>query len=551
MIVQSNSTSSTKTNDPKASNSERTESTEQYTYEGAIEDYRSRIRSKIHLNDSMFTKKQDCNATKSKEFSEAQTALPKGEIFKRKELFESDKTVEISNYESPTSRRLSEDFVNTQSIKQRLQSLEKCTDQSLTNSDKSDVQTIKQRLQHLNQQNDDLKTENNKARPANISSYLVEKSNSIEEKTIENDTDWKSKHERACSSPEAELYMDNLKMFSKDLDTLMYGKSTNNGLGDYCVNANYPASTSSTELMGISSDREDSGIHTADVSCSVSQADEPVEDVELAATTIPNCIEKLITEEQIEKVDETNCNGKEISYVTSTELAIDDKNDKTETIMPSKQLIDSTIKLLESLQKDSSENMLSEKEINIAEEPKSDTKKKTELKPQVYENVVLDKPVDFISSDVIIMDPSFPLAPLKTMEPPRMKPPPPPPPAEDTTELPDAEMNRRNSTKRIKREIHIKRSSFLGLDEPTVEQIYPEITIDKPPNIESFLRKESKYKKNQEDDKLGVLSKVESHDSGLDIDRGRLSSDTWCSSIGDSTTPSPERQDSEVKVSCQ
>jgi hypothetical protein len=59
---------------------------------------------------------------------------------------------------------------------------------------------------------------------------------------------------------------------------------------DCCSHArNYPASASSTEMLVFSSqsgdtDRDDSGIHTADVSCSVSQADEPVDDGEIIAT---------------------------------------------------------------------------------------------------------------------------------------------------------------------------------------------------------------------------------------------------------------------------
>lgn len=39
----------------------------------------------------------------------------------------------------------------------------------------------------------------------------------------------------------------------------------------------YPASSSSAEILN-DTDREDSGIHTADASCSVSQADEPIEE---------------------------------------------------------------------------------------------------------------------------------------------------------------------------------------------------------------------------------------------------------------------------------
>lgn len=516
MIKQSTLYTSTKT-----TNDNKIETTEQYTYEGAIQDYRTRIRSRILVDESIFTKTQDY--TKSKEYSEAQTALPKGEIFKRKELFEMEKPLEINNYESPTARRLSEDFVNTQSIKQRLKSLEKCTEQSLTN-EKPEIQTVKQRLQNFTKQNDDTKN-NNKARPAKISNYLIDKS------SLENNknTEWKKKETERCSSPETELYMDNLKTFSRDLDTLMYGKSGTN-IDDYCVNPNYPASTSSTELMGIS--EEDSGIHTADVSCSVSQADEPVEDNELAATTIPSCIEKLTIEER--NIDEIPANENEVNYVTTTELEIGNKDETNKTDM--KEVVESTRNLLQSLQRDSSENQNAEKTVPC--------------QPQ-HENVIT--PVEFISNDIVI-DGAFPLAPPKTIEPPKVKPPPPPPIDEDTVEMIEPEMKRINSTKRIKREMHIKRSSFLGLDEPTEDQIYPEITLDKPPDISSFLQKESKlekqlYKKTQEENRMGILSKVESHDSGLDIDRGRLSSDTWCSSIGDSNTPSPERHDSEVSGS--
>ncbi|KAH0816731.1 hypothetical protein MTP99_019512 [Tenebrio molitor] len=523
----------------------KTDNTEQYTYEGAIQDYRTRIRSKILVDESIFTKSNDF--TKSKEFSEAQTALPKGEIFKRKELFETEKSLEISNYDSPTTRRLSEDFVNTQSIKQRLKSLEKCTDQSLTN-DKNDIQTIKQRLQQFSK-NDDSKNNNNKARPAKISSYLIEKSSSSNIKTTRQDRtnlEWKKEATERCSSPETELYMDNLKTFSRDLDTLMYGKSNNN-IDDYCINPNYPASTSSTDLMGISSDREDSGIHTADVSCSVSQADEPVEDSELAATTIPSCIEKLTIEERNE-FDEIPQNENEVNYVTTTELEVRNEDEPANN-SEIKYLVETTINLLESLQKDSSDNLSAEK--NVPCKPKQQKQEQI-----IYENVNLyeskkQHPIEFMPNDIVI-DSTFPLAPPTMIEPPKVKPPPPPPPVdEDDPEMVvQPEMKRANSTKRIKREMHIKRSSFLGLDEPTDDQIYPEITVDKPPDINSFLQKESKlekslYKKAQEESRMGMLSKVESHDSGLDIDRGRLSSDTWCSSIGDSNTPSPERHDSE------
>lgn len=46
---------------------------------------------------------------------------------------------------------------------------------------------------------------------------------------------------------------------------------------DYHQTRRYPASSSSAEILN-DTDREDSGIHTADASCSVSQADEPIEE---------------------------------------------------------------------------------------------------------------------------------------------------------------------------------------------------------------------------------------------------------------------------------
>lgn len=68
---------------------------------------------------------------------------------------------------------------------------------------------------------------------------------------------------------------------------------------------NYPPSSSSTEMFALSchsgdTDREDSGIHTADVSCSVSQADEPVEDGEIV-TMISSVIPHLVLDKNGKK----------------------------------------------------------------------------------------------------------------------------------------------------------------------------------------------------------------------------------------------------------
>ncbi|CAH0562651.1 unnamed protein product [Brassicogethes aeneus] len=515
----------------KQTDSKNNNTTEQYTYEG-IQDYRSRIQSKIHVDDSIFTKNKD--SSKSKEFSEAQTVLPKGEIFKRKEIFEGDKTVEIGTFESNTSRRLSEDFANTRSIKDRLKSLEQSVDQTLRSNDKNDIQvSVKQRMQNFNKQNELDNQNNNAAKPNKISSYLVDIP-TFESKSLKEDR---------CSSPETELYMNKLNMFNQDLDNLMNGKHADNGMDDCSSNSNYPPSTSSVELTGISSDREDSGIHTADVSCSVSQADEPID---TDSETIPNCIEKLAKETEMMQIEE------------------DIRENEETQLLDTKEMAKSTEDLLEELRKDSSEHLTIEREaqlthikelsLNVPEESENEEilietkqvelRKKpveyenVEISPAIYENVFISnntvQPVDYLDSDLIIMSTTL-------KEPPKVKPPPPPPMEEE--EEGEKPMKRINSTKRIKKEIHLKRSSFLGLEEP-LDNIEPDVLLEKPPDITAYLQKDLKmekslYKKMHED-RMGNLSKVESQDSGLDIDRGRLSSDTWCSS-----TPSHERQDSE------
>ncbi|KAJ8917972.1 hypothetical protein NQ315_002668 [Exocentrus adspersus] len=499
------------------------EGPEQYTYEGAIQDYRSRIQSKIKVDESIFVKNKELS--KSKEFSEAQTVLPKGEIFKRKGLFETEKPVQINHLESNSCRRLSEDFVNSKSIKDRLKSLEKSTDQSSKVVNKNDVHvSVKQRLQSFNKQNEcDQQNHNNNnnnnvikktsnyvwGSPNKISNYLLDKSSSTPNFQTKKISSWQKNSSERCSSPETELYMNKLNIFNRDLDNLMNGKSSNHDrLVEYCTDLNYAPSVSSAELTGMSSDREDSGVHTTDVSCSVSQADEPIDtDTDIVLNTIPICIEKL------------------------------NKDDLTQFEKDIEQFEEE----LDQYKGDNKLNNNKNTSLKITSEEKLNTIVQKNMPSLLYNGT---STVEFTTNDFIVDGP-FSLTPSK-MEPPKVKPPPPPPPDDDDT--PPAQLLKRlNSTKRIKKEIHIKRSSFLGLDEPTDDQICPD--IEKPPELNNFLQKESKlekslYKKLQENSVSG-LSKVESQDSGLDIDRGRLSSDTWCSSVGDSSIPSHERQDSE------
>lgn len=540
-----------------------TEAEPEYTYEGAIRDYRSRIKARINIDESIFTRSD----YKTKENTETQNVIPKIDVFKRKEVFELDKPIEISSYESSTSRRLSEDFANSQSIKDRLKSLEKCTDQPIRSVDKGSATSgsVKWKVKNLNMQtvdnNNQINGQDTKTCSSpptkSISNYLLSANSdhsNVEAKSVTDKINKEDITDR-CSSPEAEMYMCKLNMFNKDLDTFL-GK-TEIGLSDY------QASTSSTELLAMSSDREDSGIHTADVSCSVSQADEPIEDPDLSSTTIPHCIERLNFEKEKEK-----CDMNDLAVLNGNVAHNDDfSNNNLQTKQSEHQSCDEAVKNLvcdiKSLTKKFIESEQETAELYTKLEKKTDnkvSKGKTEIKKKksvVYENVdfsnayASDNVISVITDNVL-----YPLGPAKAKEPPKEKPPPPPPPEEEIENAnpkstpDDTNLKRLNSTKRIKKDILIKRSNFLGIDQPSDEMIDPEIVLCKPPDINKFLQKEcqlerSLYKKFQGS---RDLSEVESQDSGLESDRGRLSSDTWCSSFGESTTPSHNREDSQVGI---
>lgn len=85
------------------------------------------------------------------------------------------------------------------------------------------------------------------------------------------------------SSPDSE-YRVPRAVFHRSLDSLDADASSGpdtfervQSLEELDYGRRYPASSSSAELLN-DTDREDSGIHTADVSCSVSQADEPIDE---------------------------------------------------------------------------------------------------------------------------------------------------------------------------------------------------------------------------------------------------------------------------------
>lgn len=209
-------------------------------------------------------------------------------------------------------------------------------------------------------------------------------------------------------------------------------------------------------------DREDSGIQTADVSCSVSQADDPDDD----SDTMPN-----IKEPQQQQQPTT-------SYLSHINLPLE------ETLEP----IEST-------------DM-----IPMIVSPTSPTTKSSDTSSVVEELITCTINLDLTRNKILFDDPTTDpfLAPPKSVEPPKEKPPPPPIESDhlvgdddDEDETPPSpsgdELKRFNSTKRIKNEIRNKRSSFLGIE--GVEQEFDLFTVTKPQDAVKILQEEMQLEK--------------------------------------------------------
>lgn len=71
--------------------------------------------------------------------------------------------------------------------------------------------------------------------------------------------------------------------------------------------------------------------------------------------------------------------------------------------------------------------------------------------------------------------------------------------------------------------------------------------MKKPPDITSFLQRENRLEKQLYKKTQGSYSEAgDSQDSGVELDKGRLSTDTWCNSIPDCSNIHHDRQSSEV-----
>ncbi|XP_033222059.1 uncharacterized protein LOC117176113 isoform X2 [Belonocnema kinseyi] len=321
---------------------------EEYTYEGAIRGYVSRVsqniprRSLVTLDAKLDNSKSNMNGSKTS-LSEETNGV-KVDILKRREIFEKGSPKSTDN---KSNNRLGSDFPSSKTIKERLSHLEKQKSESETvdktsskalNRLSGDMNSIRERLSHLEKQaserekinhhNEDLES----VRPLRERLSTLEKYSSSDESTTsatpheprhngelsarsikdrlsaldaarnkelekrnssvkhaplcfrdpENRVDNSTPSERS-SSPDSE-YRAPRAAFHRSLDSLDADASSGpdtfervQSLEELDYTRRYPASTSSAEILN-DTDREDSGIHTADVSCSVSQADEPIDE---------------------------------------------------------------------------------------------------------------------------------------------------------------------------------------------------------------------------------------------------------------------------------
>lgn len=201
----------------------------------------------------------------------------------RERLTHLEKQASERESKSSVHRKLStEDLETVRPLRERLSTLEK-----YSSSDESSVPTTTNESRH----NGELSARTIKDR---LSALDVARSKDSPDKRPavgkhalcfrdqESRIDTSTPSERS-SSPDSE-YRVPRAIFHRSLDSLDADASSGpdtfervQSLEELDYGRRYPASSSSAELLN-DTDREDSGIHTADVSCSVSQADEPIDE---------------------------------------------------------------------------------------------------------------------------------------------------------------------------------------------------------------------------------------------------------------------------------
>ncbi|XP_025993442.2 uncharacterized protein LOC105194984 isoform X4 [Solenopsis invicta] len=636
---------------------------EEYTYEGAIRGYVSRVsqniprRSLTGIDSKLEVAKSSVNGSKTNlndDSSKSPLSVVKVDILKRREVFE--KASQKSN-DGKTNNRLSGDFTGTKSIKERLSSLErqkyetengdKATSKTL-NRLSGDMSSIRERLTHLEKQasereskssvhrklsTEDLET----VRPLRERLSTLEKYSSSDESSVptttnesrshngeltartikdrlsaldasrgkdtmdkrgpvvhvgkhplcfrdpENRVDTSTPSERS-SSPDSE-YRVPRAVFHRSLDSLDADASSGpdtfervQSLEELDYGRQYPASSSSAELLN-DTDREDSGIHTADVSCSVSQADEPI-DEEIVQHTGGAIIERReVIEERVKTTsivqEDASTSGTTVEAPNDTATANHSQftNHREAVAVNKERIVIEKADLeeeatavanrpaapaVENKQQETTETSASvgmpaavtmkkcDVDVDVHDAPNTMVATPTVGQPlerptnlslakqevNLADTLNIPSPTSPISKQIlpltlsnneeIIADQSFLLSPPTSVEPPKEKPPPPPVDVSDEETPPPELLKRLNSTRRIKKELRTRRSDFLGIEgQVNDDDLEPELTLTKPPDMAAILAEERRieqlHRRSYDTDSNYEQDSSHERDSGVEL----------------------------------
>ncbi|XP_012269702.2 LIM domain only protein 7 isoform X2 [Athalia rosae] len=610
---------------------------EEYTYEGAIRGYVSRVSQNIprrslqvHLdNNKVDNSTAKANGAKNETTNgdNKGSSVVKVDILKRREIFEKGSNQQISEGKA---NRLSGDLTNSKSIKERLSNLEKQKSEA-ENIDKSnknlnrlsgDMSSIRERLSHLEKKTTEREMKNaqklntisngelDAVRPlrerlSNLEKYAgvndepsnretrqsgqdlsaksikdrlsaldVARNKEVDKRTVakhticcrdnENRIETSTPSERS-SSPDSE-YRVQRAPFHRSLDSLDADASSGpdtfervQSLEELDYTRRYPASSSSAELLN-DTDREDSGIHTADVSCSVSQADDNVDEemvpvnsaalgkrgaIDEKTESLPNDVEAPSEEPRVQETpteasgeDEKIGSGPETATqkesVASLDTVQESKNAPiTSTAIKSRPSFDQKlIPEVETIKEPTRviDNEGTEQVTPAEEIPRPSTLSFSQV-PLTSEEMEILSPLSPMSKQILTLNLSsdeeivtslaFPLGPPTSVEPPKEKPPPPPVDLSDEESLPVEPLRRLNSTRRIKKELRSRRSDFLGIEGGNEDEIEQKMILTKPPDMTAILAEERRveqlHRRSYDTDSNYEQDSSHERDSGVEL----------------------------------
>ncbi|XP_011869609.1 PREDICTED: LIM domain only protein 7 isoform X2 [Vollenhovia emeryi] len=637
---------------------------EEYTYEGAIRGYVSRVsqniprRSLTGIDAKLEAAKSSVNGSKTSlndDSSKSPVSMVKVDILKRREVFEK---ASQKNSDNKTNNRLSGDFTGTKSIKERLSSLERQKYET-ENGDKAanktlnrlsgDMSSIRERLTHLEKQasereskssvhrklsTEDLET----VRPLRERLSTLEKYSSSDESSVpttanesrthngeltartikdrlsaldsarskdatdkrgpvgkhplcfrdqESRVDTSTPSERS-SSPDSE-YRVPRAVFHRSLDSLDADASSGPDTFERVQSleeldygrSQYPASSSSAELLN-DTDREDSGIHTADVSCSVSQADEPI-DEEIVQHTSGAIVDRreVVVEERVKATssvvqEDASTSGatveapsdtttathsqfashREAVAVNKERIVIEKADQEEEAVAAAAAANRPAAPAVEDKQQETAETSTSagmpaavavvvtkrDADVDVHDAPCAAVATPiADRPPERPTNLSLAKqevgsidtpspaspiskqilPLTLSNDEELIADQPFLLGPPTSVEPPKEKPPPPPVDISDDDNPAPEPLKRLNSTRRIKKELRTRRSDFLGIEGVNDDDLEPELTLTKPPDMAAILAEERRieqlHRRSYDTDSNYEQDSSHERDSGVEL----------------------------------